>query len=150
MHLAGTGCCDSGCWVSPTFRQRYTFRLLKMIHRISNHQMETTIDQDWVANISNLVKESSIDFGVVLGFDGVYGKKDGAIDRNHSQMIIPADWVFKVCREYKNLLPAPSINPYRKDAIEILEFCIKNGAVCIKWLPAAQAIDPGDEFIDEF
>lgn len=150
MHLAGTGCCNSGCWISPSFRQRYTFRLLKMIHQISNHQLETTIDQDWVENISKLVKESSIDYGVVLGFDGVYEKKEGNLDTNQSQMIIPAEWVFKVCRQYKNLLPAPSINPYRKDALEILEFCIKNGAVCIKWLPAAQAINPGDDFIDDF
>ncbi len=150
MHLAGTGCCNSGCWVSPTFRQRYTFRLLKMIHRISAHQMETTIDQDWVANISKLVAESTVDYGVVLGFDGVYEKNDGSLNHSHSQMIIPAEWVFKVCRQYNNLLPAPSINPYRRDALEILDYCIENGAVCIKWLPAAQAINPGDEFIDEF
>jgi predicted TIM-barrel fold metal-dependent hydrolase len=121
-----------------------------MIHRISAHQMETTIDQDWVANISKLVAESTVDYGVVLGFDGVYEKNDGSLNHSHSQMIIPAEWVFKVCRQYNNLLPAPSINPYRRDALEILDYCIENGAVCIKWLPAAQAINPGDEFIDEF
>lgn len=150
MHLAGTGCCNSGCWISPRFRSRYTFRLLKMLHRISNHQMETTIDQDWATKISNLVAQSSIDYGVVLGFDGVYQRGDGSFSNDLSQMVIPAEWVFSVCRSHKNLLPAPSINPYRKNALELLDYCIKNGAVCIKWLPAAQDIDPNDAQIDEF
>lgn len=150
MHLAGTGCCNSGCWVSPGFRQRYTFQLLKIMHRISKHQMEHTIDKDWVQNISDLVRASSIDYGVVLGFDGVYSRKDGSFSDEHSQMVVPAEWVFSVCKTYGNLLPAPSVNPYRKEALEILDYCIKNGAVCIKWLPAAQDINPGDEQIDEF
>jgi predicted TIM-barrel fold metal-dependent hydrolase len=150
MHLAGTGCCNSGCWVSPDFRQRYTFKLLKLIHRISNRQMESTIDKDWAANIARLVRESGIDYGVVLGFDGVYSRKDGSFSDEHSQMVIPAEWVFSVCREHGNLLPAPSINPYRKGALKILDYCIRNGAVCIKWLPAAQDINPDDAQIDEF
>lgn len=150
MHLAGTGCCGSGCWVSPDFRQRYTFQLLKIIHRISKHQLETTIDNDWAKNISDLVQASELDYGVVLGFDGVYSRNNGNFSDEHSQMVIPAEWVFRVCKTYGNLLPAPSINPYRKEALEILDYCIKNGAVCIKWLPAAQDINPGDGQIDEF
>jgi predicted TIM-barrel fold metal-dependent hydrolase len=150
MHLAGTGCCQSGCWVSPGFRRRHTFRLLKLIHRITDEQMRTTADQDWATRIAATIAGSGVDYGVVLGFDGVYHKDHGAFDEAHSQLIVPPEWVFKVCREHKNLLPGPSINPYRADALERLDYCIEHGAVLIKWLPAAQSIDPADRKMGPF
>ena len=39
IMVLGTGCCDSGCWVSPQFRQRHTFRLLKLMHGISSEAL---------------------------------------------------------------------------------------------------------------
>ena len=150
MHLAGNGCCASGCWVSPSFSRRHTFQLLKFLYRITEEQMRTTVDWDWAARIASTLRDSSLDYGVVLGFDGVYSHSDGKFDESRSQLIVPPEWVFKLCREHPNLLPGPSINPYREDALERLNYCIENGAVLIKWLPAAQAIDPADRKIREF
>ncbi len=150
IHLAGTGCCNSGCWVSPKFRKRYTFRLLRLVHGISARQMETTIDRDWPEMISKLIAESEVDYGVALGFDGVFDPSTGAESRGKSQMIVPPEWVFRVCRENPGLLPGPSINPYRKDAVARLEYCIEQGAVLIKWLPVVQAIDPADSRLSSF
>lgn len=150
MHLAGTGCCQSGCWVSPNFEKRLSFRALKLLQGISNRQLRSTIDVDWAKRISDLVTQSELDFGVVLGFDGVYHHQDGHHDEPRSQMIIPPEWVFRVCRTYPGLLPGPSINPHRRDAIKQLEYCIEHGAVLIKWLPAAQAIDPAQQNLREF
>ncbi len=150
MHLAGTGCCNSGCWVSPKFKARHTFRLLKFLHKISDEAMRTTIDDDWAARIAALIRGSGLDKGVVLGFDGVYHHDHGRFDEAESQLVVPPEWVFKVCRQHKELLPGPSINPYRADAMKQLEYCIEQGAVLIKWLPAAQAIDPADHKIGEF
>jgi predicted TIM-barrel fold metal-dependent hydrolase len=150
IHLAGTGCCNSGCWVSPNFRKRHTFRLLRFLHRIPKSALETTIDSDWAKRISELVQASELDYGVVLGFDGVYERSHGFLDEGKSQLIIPPEWVFQVCREHPGLLPGPSINPYRADALKRLEFCIENKAVLIKWLPAAQAIDPADKGLRDF
>lgn len=150
MHLAGTGCCSSGCWVSPSFAKRHTFMLLKFLYRITDEQMRTTVDQDWADRIANTVKLSDIDYGVVLGFDGVYHHDHGHFDEANSQLIVPPEWVFKVCRDHPNLLPGPSINPYRDDALERLDYCIEHGAVLIKWLPAAQSIDPADRKFKAF
>jgi predicted TIM-barrel fold metal-dependent hydrolase len=150
LHLAGTGCCDSGCWIAPTFKKRLTFRALKLMHGITEHAMKTTADADWAARMARTLAASGVDYGVALGFDGVYHKDLGTFDPDHSQLVVPPEWVFKVCKEHRNLLPGPSINPYRKDALERLAYAIENGAVLIKWLPPAQGIDPADARLDPF
>lgn len=139
-HLAGVGTGGSGCWMSDAFKRRYTFRLLRLAHGITGEQMRTSVDQDWAAMLAGRVAESELDYAVALGFDGVYGD-DGELDRERSQMVVPPGWVFEVCERHPELLAGPSVNPFRKDALERLEECIERGAVLIKWLPIVQAID---------
>jgi uncharacterized protein len=149
VHLAGVGSGDSGCWVSPKFRRRLTFRALRLMHGISAESMRTTADADWAARIARYVRESALDRAVALGFDGVY-RPDGSLDPARSQMLVPDDWVFRVCHQHPELLPGPSINPFAADALQRLERCIERGATLIKWLPSAQLIDPADPRHDEF
>jgi uncharacterized protein len=149
VHLAGVGSGDSGCWVSPTFRRRLTFQGLRLMHGITAGAMRNTADADWAARLARHVRESSLDHAVALGFDGVY-REDGALDPVRSQMLVPDDWVFRVCERHPELLPGPSINPHCRDAVARLERCIERGAVLIKWLPAAQAIDPSSRRHDPF
>jgi hypothetical protein len=149
VHLAGVGTNGSGCWISPVFARRITFRLLRMRHGMSARQMRESADADWAADVADRVRRSELDHAVALGFDGVYGA-DGRLDEARSQMVIPAGWVFDRCRAHPELLPGPSINPHRRDALERLEECIEAGAVLIKWLPATQSIDPADRSIEPF
>ena len=148
-HLAGVGTGGSGCWASPTFQRRYTFRLLRLKFRIGRAQMRTTVDADWAAMLAETVRLSELDRAVALGFDGVYGHR-GELDSRRSQMIVPPSWVFRCCRVHPELLPGPSVNPFRGDALERLEECIEGGAVLIKWLPIVQGIDPSDPRIVPF
>jgi len=149
VHLAGVGTNGSGCWVSPMFMRRMSFRLLKLRHGINTRQMRESADADWAADVADRVRRSELTHAVVLGFDGVYDRA-GALDRAKSQMFIPPSWVFEVCRRYPQLLPGPSINPHRADAMDRLEECIEGGAVLIKWLPATQGIDPADPSLAPF
>lgn len=141
VHLAGVGTGRSGCWMSPAFRRRPTFVGLRMLLGISGRQLETSIDQDWAALLSALTAQSEMDYSVALGFDGVYDT-GGRLNEACSQLIVPPGWVFEVCGRYSNLLPAPSINPYRRDALDLLDESIERGAVMIKWLPLVQGFDP--------
>lgn len=141
IHLAGAGTNSSGCWISDEFKNSIPFKFLTLLLGITKGQIAHSIDLDWAARISHLVSESGLDYGAALGFDGSYDQISGEIDRKKSQMIIPPDWVFHVCQMKHNLLPAPSINPHRKDALEVLRYAIAEHAVMIKWLPAAQAIN---------
>ncbi|MBA2670628.1 MAG: amidohydrolase family protein [Gemmatimonadetes bacterium] len=142
VHLAGVGTQGSGCWLSPSFRRRPLFNLLRLWYGVSDQQMRSSVDQDWVDLIAGLVEESELDRAVALGFDGVY-RADGSLDEKHSQLIVPPSWVFDACRRRPAaLLPGPSVNPGRADAMERLDECVEGGAVLLKWLPAVQAIDP--------
>lgn len=150
VHLAGVGTRDSGCWVSPRFERRYTFRLLRRWHGITSSQLRESVDQDWVDRVAGMVRDSELDRAVVLGFDGVYDDR-GELDRERSQMVVPPSWVFDACRRYPgDLLPGPSLNPFRRDAMERLEECIEGGAVLIKWLPSSQGIDPSSRRLVDF
>lgn len=150
VHLAGVGTQGSGCWISPAFRRRPTFRALRWLHGITRRQMRESVDQDWAERIARGVAESELDRAVVLGFDGVYDAR-GELDRKRSQMIVPPSWVFEACRRHPDrLLPGPSIHPLRPDALELLEECIRRGAVLLKWLPSAQNIDPSDPRLRAF
>jgi uncharacterized protein len=143
-HLAGMGTQGSGSWTAPGFQRRITFRLLRRLYGISAEQARESVDQDWVRILGSLVRTSGLDRAVALGFDGVY-RADGSLDHDASQMMIPPGWVFEACRrEPGTLLPGPSINPGRADALERLEEAVALGAVLLKWLPAVQAIDPSD------
>ena len=142
IHLAGVGTMGSGCWTSPSLRRRATFIGLRILYHIGRRQLRESVDQDWAEMLSRRVAESDIDYGVALGFDGVYDA-NGQFDERQSQLIVPQAWVFEVCRRHPNLLPAPSINPYRRDALALLDEAIERGAVLIKWLPIVQGFDPG-------
>jgi uncharacterized protein len=150
MHLAGTGCCNSGIELSSWFRSRYTFRVLKFILGINDQQLATDIDETWPKNISSMIATSQVDYGVILGFDQVYSHQTGEAKPKFLQLKIPSQWVFQCAKTHPNLLPGPSINPHRRDALEQLEYCIEQKAVLIKWLPCAQDINPGDTKLLEF
>lgn len=134
VHLAGRGTDESGCWLSPAFRRRPTYLFLRLRDGIAS-------DEAWAEGIAERVRASELDRAVVLGFDGVYDRR-GVLDRSRSQMVVPHRWTFEVCRRFPELLPGPSVNPGRADALDALEECVEEGAVLIKWLPSVQAIDP--------
>jgi uncharacterized protein len=149
VHLAGVGTQGSGCWISPGFSGRLTFRALRLMYRITAERMQSDADQEWAAMLARLVRESTLDRAVALGFDGVYDEH-GYLERRSSQMIVPPAWVFEACRRHPELIPGPSLNPHRRDALERLEECVAGGAALIKWLPITQRINPASPRIREF
>jgi predicted TIM-barrel fold metal-dependent hydrolase len=149
-HLAGAGSGDSGCWLSPTFARRASFRALRWLFGVTDERLRTTADADWAALLARRVRESELDRAVALGFDGVYSLADGRPDEARSQMIVPPSWVFEVCRRHPELLPGPAVNPHRRDALERLEECVEGGAVLLKWLPATMGIDASHSSLAPF
>jgi uncharacterized protein len=148
-HLAGVGAGGSGCWLSPAFARRWSFRLLRRWYGVTDEQMRTSADADWAASLAGYVRGSGLDAAVALGFDGVYDRA-GRLDQARSQMVVPPSWVLECCRRHQELLPGPAVNPHRADALERLEESIEGGAVLLKWLPSAMGIDPSDVAIRPF
>ncbi|WP_186649640.1 amidohydrolase family protein [Fluviispira vulneris] len=143
VHLAGSGCAQSGIILGKSFEKRPTFRYLKYAQKISNEQMLTDIDLIWIKRISDLIKNSDcISKAVVLCFDSVY-LENGEQNLELSQLYVPNSWGFFAAQKFKeSFLLGASIHPYRKDFFNELEKCIENNVFLLKWLPSAMGIDP--------
>jgi predicted TIM-barrel fold metal-dependent hydrolase len=76
---------------------------------------------------------------VLLAHDEVYDASGRKL--KFGSFHIPNDYLFAVCRQHPQLLPAVSIHPARADAMDELERCLEAGAVMLKFLPNCHNID---------
>jgi predicted TIM-barrel fold metal-dependent hydrolase len=81
--------------------------------------------------------------------DGVYDES-GELDEQRTVMKVGADHLFDVCEQSDKLVPIPSINPRRSDAVEHLHEVADRGAVAIKALPNSQGFDPANSAFETF
>ncbi|MEZ6004993.1 MAG: amidohydrolase family protein [Planctomycetota bacterium] len=86
----------------------------------------------------------------VLGFD--YSGGPGTWpDREATLFRVSDGFLYaQVASGGEGLVPAPSIHPDDPEAIARLEQAQAHGARLIKWLPAAQGIDPADARFDDY
>jgi predicted TIM-barrel fold metal-dependent hydrolase len=84
-----------------------------------------------------------LDAAVVLAFDAVYGD-DGNLDAANTHLYVTNGYVLELCKTRKHALFGASVHPYRKDALQQLEWAISRGCVLLKWLPIVQGFDPSD------
>ena len=82
--------------------------------------------------------------------DGIVDRTTGLLDETRTQIYIPNDFLARELPKYPNLLFGASINPNRKDSIELLERAAAQGAVLVKWIPSIMDIDPSDEYLIPF
>jgi hypothetical protein len=140
VHLVGNGLSGSGCWL----------RLDGLWHRALGEVMRRTIgleakatardfDESFVAHLAGLVAGSSVDGALLLAQDEVY--EDDGRKMDFGSFYVPNEYLFKVCAEHPEFLPAVSIHPGRKDALEELERCLAAGARALKLLPNCQNVN---------
>jgi hypothetical protein len=140
VHLVGNGLSGSGCWL----------RLDGLWHRALGEVMRRTIgleakatakdfDERFVAHLAGLVAGSSVDGALLLAQDEVY--EDDGRKMDFGSFYVPNEYLFKVCAEHPEFLPAVSIHPGRKDALEELERCLAAGARALKLLPNCQNVN---------
>lgn len=149
VHLVGNGLSGSGCWL----------RLDGLWHRALGEVMRRTIgleakatardfDESFVGHLAGLVAASSMDKALLLAQDVVYDEEGKKMD--FGSFHVPNDYLFKVCRENPEFVPAVSIHPGRKDALEELDRCLASGARALKLLPNCQNVDCSLPQYDEF
>jgi predicted TIM-barrel fold metal-dependent hydrolase len=84
----------------------------------------------------------------LLAQDEVYDEEGKKM--NFGSFHVPNDYLFKVCRENPEFVPAVSIHPGRKDALEELDRCLAAGARALKLLPNCQNVNCSLPQYDEF
>ncbi|HBA86797.1 MAG TPA: metal-dependent hydrolase [Geobacter sp.] len=149
-HTAGIGAGGSGCFISPSMRKSWRYRIFLKAFGVTEQDLLREGDGLVMRRTSEMLAQSQlVSAAVILAMDGVVGE-DGELDRARTEMFIPNEFVAAETGRYANLLFGASINPLRRDALQRLEQAVDAGAVLLKWLPSIQHIDPADRRLVPF
>ena len=143
VHVVGNGTGGTGCWYRPRGVTRYGVPLLLRTVGLPAAAVRGDLDRLYAEQILRFVRESSLDAAVILAQDEPY-RDDGTKIADTGSFYVPNEFVLRLAREHREFLPAVSIHPARRDALEELERCLAGGAVMLKCLPNCQNIDWND------
>ncbi|MDR0672394.1 MAG: amidohydrolase [Zoogloeaceae bacterium] len=150
-HLAGLGdSADSGIQVSSRLsnplRPVLYAQYLSYINAACLEDFDGPVDENYVRRL--LGQMADMPSGVklmLLAFDHFHDDA-GQPQPEASTFCIPDAYARRLANAYPHCFEwAASIHPYRPDALDRLEEAAATGARAIKWLPAAQNIDPADK-----
>jgi mannonate dehydratase len=158
-HLIGVGDSDSGIWVSPHMRSllhpiqftQFKFYLNGSCADADDAQEAKTIDERFLSHLVRLHDDfpKGAKF-MLIAFEN-YFDDEGKQRDDLSPFHTPNQYAAKVARQYPQRFEwIASVHPYREDCLEMLQWCVDNGARAIKWLPGAMGIDPGSRKCDRF
>jgi len=148
IHLVGNGAGGSGCWMRLSGWHRMMGEMMRRMIGMPVAVTDPDFDEIYVAKISAWVRESDLDRALLLAQDEVY-RPDGT-RRDFGAFHVPNDYLFDVCRRHPEFLPAASIHPARRDAMDELDRCLDLGARALKLLPNCHDIDCSDPRFDAF
>lgn len=143
-HTAGIGAGNSGCFVSEKLRHSFKFRFYLKSFGVTENEILREGDAIVLTRLSErLAASTHVGQAVVLALDGVVDSR-GELDRAQTEIYVPNEFLAAEVSKHPNLLWGASINPYRPDALDRLDWARAHGAVLVKWLPSVQHIDPAD------
>jgi predicted TIM-barrel fold metal-dependent hydrolase len=124
--------------------------LLRWELGILNAHRRGTLDEEYRERLEREVaaaaEHGALDAAVIFAHDRVHDDS-GAAREEAQEVYVPNEYVL-ACAERPGVrgrfLPAVSVHPYRKDALEETARCIERGAAAMKWLPNSQGMDPRD------
>ncbi|PHS22978.1 MAG: metal-dependent hydrolase [Methylophaga sp.] len=149
VHISGLGY-GSDSFVSDEMKEGLRFDYYLNAFGVTREQIEQQGDQLVIQKVAALVEQSQhVGGAVILAMDGVIDD-NGLLDKAKTQVYIPNDLVAQQTALYPSLYFGASINPYRPNALALLEQAKQQGAVLIKWIPNIQHIDPADKRIIPF
>lgn len=149
-HCAGIGGGGSGCFVSKHLQNSYKFGIYLKAFGVTREQLLAEGDGITIRKISeHLSRSTNVAAALVLAIDGIVDNQ-GRLDTNRTEFYVPNEFVQRETAKFTNLFWGASINPYRPDSIQRLEWAHRNGAKLVKWLPSIMLIDPADERISAF
>ncbi len=145
VHLVGFDEKRHGNFLSEKKRHGAMTKLLRRVLRAGEHASDVELDLAYVDRLARLVEEARfLDKALIFALDGVYDER-GWLDPR-TDVIVSNDWAMEAVRRHPHLfLLGVSIHPNRPDALEELERCAAAGAVCVKWVPPSQNIDPSEQ-----
>jgi predicted TIM-barrel fold metal-dependent hydrolase len=101
------------------------------------------VDQAYEERLIGLIDSSSLDAVLLLAMDYPYDPSGNCL-KEKAKFYVPNDHVLGLAKKYSQIIPACSIHPARKDAVEELERCAEKGAKVLKLLPNCHNVDCSD------
>lgn len=139
VHLVGNGMKGNGCWIRIKGWHRLLGGFMAKAIGVSVGFQHEDFDEAYERRLVECVAGSSMDQVLLLAQDEVY-YEDGT-KRDFGSFHVPNDYMFDVCGRHSVFLPAISIHPARKDALDELERCLDLGARALKLLPNCLDVD---------
>jgi predicted TIM-barrel fold metal-dependent hydrolase len=155
-HLAGTGDSASGIWLNPRMNSalnpaHYVRRQFFLNAGCAYAGEGGSVDQAYVRRMLGLIDGMRRGAKLLLfAFERAYGE-DGGRDDERTSFYVPDAYARETAREHPAVFEwVASIHPYRADCVAALEEAKRDGALAVKWLPAAMGIDPASPLCDRF
>ncbi len=144
VHFVGDGSNGSGCWLRcSTLLDRMVEPIVKAQAGILKSSRQLGVDQAYEERLINLISSSSLDAVLLLAMDYPYDPSGNCL-KEKAKFYVPNDHVLNLAQKYSQIIPACSIHPARKDAIEELERCAEEGAKVLKLLPNCHNVGCSD------
>lgn len=144
VHLGGVGIGGTGCFTHRKMVRSLAFKYLQRSLRLTNEDVRTRLDSAYLDRLLSLVRSSpSVSHALIFAHDAIIDP-NGERDDRRTRVYVPNEYVLELASRHEELLPAASVHPHRKDALDRVHHCIEAGAVAMKWLPNSQGIDPSD------
>ena len=149
VHIVGNGAGGTGCWLRVTGWHRFMATMMLRQIGLPAAALRGNLDRLYVERLLELIRTSSLGAAVILAHDEVY-YENGEVMQGVGSFHVPNDYVLSLARRHPEFLPAVSIHPARKDALEELDRCLAGGAVMMKCLPNCHNIDCNDRRYAKF
>lgn len=141
VHFVGGGASKSGSWFQlRTFWDRFQAKMMLKGCGIPASAMDEDLDAIYLKMLLALVQQSSLDAVVLLAQDIAYTEQGVAMPEK-SKFYVPNDLILEIGKKHPEFLPAVSIHPARRDAMDELEKAIVGGSKVMKILPNVINID---------
>lgn len=153
VHVVALGTDCKECYIHPHFYsslhpiKRMRFNVYASAAGITDFKRA---DEQYVGRLNDLI-DGMEQHGryTILAFDRAYNA-DGTKNEAQTDFYLTNEYIFDVASQSKNLIPAISVHPARKDAVIELERWAKKGARVVKWLPNAMGIQPDNKAYRDF
>lgn len=154
VHLLGRGDRDSGAWTNPRMDSLwYPFERLQKTFYLNAACVrdESGMDAAYLQRL--LLQHQAFPAGsklMLLAFDWHHDANGQRVE-DLSPFYTPNEYAQRIARAHPDHFEwIASVHPYREDAVTALESAARDGARAVKWLPAAQGMDPADARCDRF
>lgn len=150
VHLIAVDEAKHKCLAREPRKKGLVAGYLRMMSGVGSRVSDEVFDIAYADHLAKLVAESRyLDKALVFAFDGLYDE-GGALDAR-TDMLVSNDWAIEVVERHSDVFVfGASIHPARRDALDELDRCKEAGAVCVKWVPNSQGIDPSDRRYTSF